>query len=154
MIISDNDVKFTSNFSKSLFAGLETRINFSTSYHLEIDGKTERTNQTIKNMLRMYVMKRHTQWENYLRLVEFAYNNVCQASAKMSPFEILYGRKCNTPVSWDNPVDCVLIGPELLQEMEQIVCEVQRNLKAAQERQNHYTDLKRKHKEYCVGDHM
>ena len=81
----------------------------------------------------MYVTKRHTQWENYLHLVEFAYNNGYQASAKMSPFEILYGKKCNTPISWDNPVDSVLIGLELLQEMEQIVREVQKNLKAAQE---------------------
>ena len=99
-------------------------------------------------------MKRPTQWENYLYLVEFAYNNGYQASGKMSPFEILYGRKCNTPVSWDNPVDRVLIGPELLQEMEQTIREVQKNLKVAQERQKCYADLKRKHKEFCLGDHV
>ena len=63
-------------------------------------------------------MKRPTKWEDYLHLVDFAYNNGYQASAKMSPFEILYKNKCNTTVSWDNPVDRVLIGPELLQEME------------------------------------
>ena len=89
-----------------------------------MDGQTERTNQTIENMLRMYVMKRPTKWEDYLHLVQFAYNNGYQASDKMSPFEILYGKKCNTPVSWDNPVDRVLIGPELLQKMERTVCEV------------------------------
>ena len=54
-------------------------------------------------------MKRPTKWENYLHLVEFTYNNGYQASAKMSPFEILYGKKCNTFVSWDNPLDHVLI---------------------------------------------
>ena len=102
----------------------------------------------------MYVMKRPTKWEDYLHLVEFAYNNGYQASAKMSPFEILYGKKCNTPVSWDNPVDRVLIGPELLQEMERTVCEVQKSLKAAQDRQKSYADCKRKHKEFCVGDHV
>ena len=69
-------------------------------------------------------------------------------------FEILYGKKCNTTVSWDNLVDHVLIGPELLQEMEGIVCEVQKSLKAAQDRQKSYADLKREHKEFCVGDHV
>ena len=103
VVISDRDVKFTSNFWKSLFAGLENRINFSTSYHLKTDGQIERANQTIENMLRMYVMKRPTKWEDYLHLVEFAYNNGYQASAKMSLFEILYGKKCNTPVSWGSP---------------------------------------------------
>ena len=58
------------------------------------------------------------------------------------------GKKCNTPVSWDNPVDRVLIGPKLLQEMEKIVHEVQKNLKVAQDRQKCYVDLKRKHEEF------
>ena len=98
MVIYDRDVKFTSNFWKSLFAGLETKINFNASYHPEIDGKTKLTNQVIEDMLRMYVMGRPTKWEDYLHLVEFAYNNGYQASAKMSPFEIMYGRKCTTLV--------------------------------------------------------
>ena len=57
MVIYDRDVKFTSNFWKSLFVGLETKINFSTSYHPEIDGKTKLTNQVIEDMLRMYVIE-------------------------------------------------------------------------------------------------
>jgi hypothetical protein len=65
-------------------------------------------------MLTMYVMDKPTQWEKYLPLVEFAYNNGYQASIMMSPFEALYGRKCNTPVSWDNPADRVVVGPDLL----------------------------------------
>ena len=99
MVISDRDVKFTSNFWKSLFAGLETKINFSTSYHPKTYGKTEPINQVIEDMLRMYVMSKPTKWEEYLHLVEFAYNNGYQASAKMIPFEMLYGKKCTTPVS-------------------------------------------------------
>ena len=103
-------------------------------------------------MLRMYVMKRPTKWEDYLHLVELYYNNGYQASTKMSLFEILYRKKCNTPVSWDNPVDHVLIGPELLQEMEWIVCEVQKSLKVAQDQQKSYVDSKREHTGFCVGD--
>jgi hypothetical protein len=58
-------------------------------------------------------------WEECLILFEFSYNNGYHASLKMSPFEALYGRKCNTLVSWDNPVDRVVIGPEILKKMEE-----------------------------------
>jgi hypothetical protein len=112
-IVSDRDSKFTSNFWKGLFKGFGTNLNFSTTYHPESDGKTERVNQVIEDMLRMYVMDKPSKWEDYLHLVEFSYNNGYQASLKMSPFEALYGRKCNTPVSWDNPTDRAVVGPEI-----------------------------------------
>ena len=69
-------------------------------------------------MLRMYVTDKPSKWEDYLHLVEFSYNNGYQASLRMSPFESLYDRKCDTPVRWDNPVDRVVLGPELLKDME------------------------------------
>ena len=69
----------------------------------------------------MYVKDQPSKWEDYFHLVEFAYNNNYQASARFSPFEILYGRKCNTPISWSNLVDILVLGPELLKEMEEIV---------------------------------
>jgi hypothetical protein len=69
-------------------------------------------------MLRMYVMDKPSKWEYYLKLVEFAYNNGYEASLRMSPLEALYGRKCNPPMSWDDPVDRVVLGPELLKDME------------------------------------
>ena len=72
----------------------------------------------------------------------------------MSPFEILYGKKCNTPVSRENPLDRIIIGPDLLQEMEQTVCEVQKKLKVAQDPQKSYANLRRKHKDFGVGDHV
>ena len=62
-------------------------------------------------MLWMYVMEQPTKWEDYLHLLQFAYNKNYQASTKISPFEALYGRKCNTPTSWNNPVDRVVRGP-------------------------------------------
>jgi hypothetical protein len=118
MIVPNKDPKFTSNFWKGFFKGFGTNLNFSTSYHPESDGKTERVDRVIEDMLRMYVIEKPTRWEDYLHLVEFAYNNGYHASLKMSPFEALYGRKCNTPVSWDNSADRVVVGPELLKEME------------------------------------
>ena len=100
MIIYDKDSKFTSNFQKSLFKGLDTVLNFSTTYHPQTDGKTERVYQVLEDMLRMYVRDHPKKWEEYLHLVDFSYNNHYQASAKLSPFEILYGQKCNTPISY------------------------------------------------------
>jgi hypothetical protein len=93
-IVSDRDSKFTSNFWKGIFKGFGASLNFSTTHHPESDGQTERVNQVIEDMLRMYVIDKPSKWEYYLHLVEFAYNNGCQASLKMNPFEALYGRKC------------------------------------------------------------
>jgi hypothetical protein len=69
----------------------------------------------------MHVMHQPRKWEDYFPLVEFAYNNGYQASLKMSPFEVLYDRQCNTPVSWSNPVNNISIGPDMLKEIEQQV---------------------------------
>ena len=102
----------------------------------------------------MYVMERPTKWEDYLHLTEFAYNNGYQASAKINPFEIMHGRKCTTPVIWDNPMDRLMIGPKMLQDMEQTVWEVHKNLKVVQYFQKSYADLKRQHKEFSIKDHV
>jgi len=75
MVISDRDAKFTGNFWKALFKGLDTQLNFSTAFHPQTDGQTKRVNQILEDMLRMYVMNQPTKWEEYLHLVEFAYNN-------------------------------------------------------------------------------
>ena len=130
-IVSDRDVKFTSNFWKGLFADLGTKLNFSTTYHPQTDGQTERVNQVLKDMLRMYVMDKPIKWEDYLHLVEFAYNNGQKASLGMSPYEALYGRRCRTLMMWDNPVNKFVLSPKLLKEMEQEVVKIVQNLKAA-----------------------
>eukprot|EP00253_Pinus_taeda_P021061 PITA_21061 len=72
-------------------------------------------------MLRAYVMQQPTLWEEYLHLVEFAYNNAYHTSTQMSPFEVMYGRKCRTPSSWGGPEDKLSLGPEMLKEMEEMV---------------------------------
>ena len=105
-------------------------MNFSTAYHPQSDGQTKTINQVIEYMLRMYVMDKPSKWEDYLHLVEFAYNNRYQASLKMRPFETLYGRKCNTPMSWDNPTNRVVLGLELLKDMEDQMVRIKKSLKA------------------------
>ena len=99
VIISDRDPKFTGNFWRSLFKGLNTTLNFSTSFHPQTYRQTKRVNQELEDLLRMYVKDQPSKWEDYLHLVEFAYNNNYQASARFSPFKIFYGRKCNTHLS-------------------------------------------------------
>ena len=89
-----------------------------------------------------------------LTLVEFAYNNGQQASLGMSPYESLYGRKCKTPVTWDNPVNRVVIGLELLKEMKKEVVKISQNLKAAPNRQKIYADKHRVNRDFNVGYHV
>jgi hypothetical protein len=72
----------------------------------------------------------------------------------MSPFEILYNKKCMTPISWENLADRLMVGPEMLKEMENMVRKVQQNLKEAQDRQKSYADQKRRLLEFQVGYHV
>eukprot|EP00253_Pinus_taeda_P010289 PITA_10289 len=120
-IIYDRDVKFTSSFWRTLFEGLGTQLNFSTAYHPQTDGQIERVNQVVEDLLRIYVMQQTSKWEDYLHLVEFSYNNGYHTSLQMSPFEVLYGWKCCTPSSWGGPEDKLMLGPEMLKEMEELV---------------------------------
>ena len=108
----------------------------------------------LEDMLRMYVMDKPSKWEDYLHLVEFAYNNGQQASFGMSPYEAMYGRRCRTPVTWDNPVNKIFPCPYLLKEMEQEVANIKQNLKAAQDRHKSYANKHRVHIGFSVGDHV
>jgi hypothetical protein len=90
-------------------------------------------NQVIEEMLRIDGMDKPYKWEDYLHLVEFSYNNGYQASLKMSLFEALYGRKCNTPICWDNPADRKIVGPKLLKEMEEKMLKNKKNLNVSQD---------------------
>ena len=102
----------------------------------------------------MYVMNNPMKWKDYLHLVEFAYNNGYQTSAKMSPLEVLYGRKCITPITWDSLVDWLMLGPNLLMDLEQLVTKVRVNLKEAQDHHKSYADQKSKDKDFQIGDHV
>ncbi|GJZ34858.1 putative reverse transcriptase domain-containing protein [Tanacetum coccineum] len=99
-IISDRDSHFTSRFWQSLQRALGTQLDMSTAYHPETDGQSERTIQTLEDMLRAYIIDFGKGWERHLPLVEFSYNNSYHASIKAAPFEALYGRKCRSPVCW------------------------------------------------------
>ncbi|GJW67296.1 putative reverse transcriptase domain-containing protein [Tanacetum coccineum] len=93
-IICDRDGRFTSNFWKSFQKALGTDISMSTAYHPETDGQSERTIQTLEDMLRACVIDFGKGWVKHLPLAEFSYNNSYHASIKAVPYEALYGRKC------------------------------------------------------------
>jgi hypothetical protein len=77
---------------------MDTKLNFSTAYHLQMDGQTKRTNQILEDLLRAYALKYRKSWDKSLPYAEFSYNNSYQASIEMTLFEALYGRQCRTPV--------------------------------------------------------
>nr|GFA43558.1 reverse transcriptase domain-containing protein [Tanacetum cinerariifolium] len=115
-IICDRDGRFTSNFWRSFQKALGTDISMSTAYHPETDGQSERTIQTLKDMLRACVIDFGKGWVKHLPLCEFSYNNSYHASIKAAPYEALYGRKCRSLVCWAEVREAQLTGPELIQE--------------------------------------
>jgi transposase InsO family protein len=97
-IMSDRGTQFTSHFWQQLQEALGTYLQFSSAYHAQTDGQTERTNQILEDMLRARALQIKSCWDKKLPYTEFSYNNSHQASLKMSPFQILYGRSCRTPL--------------------------------------------------------
>ncbi|GJU06969.1 putative reverse transcriptase domain-containing protein [Tanacetum coccineum] len=123
-IISDRDSRFASGFWRSLQKALGTDVNMSTAYHPEMDGQSERTIQTLEDMLRACVIDFGKSWDRHLPLVEFSYNNSYHASIKAAPFEALYGRKCRSPICWSEVGDSQLTGPELIRETTEKIVQI------------------------------
>ncbi|GKE92424.1 putative reverse transcriptase domain-containing protein [Tanacetum coccineum] len=123
-IISDHDSHFKSRFWQSLQSALGTQLDMSTEYHPETDGQSEKTIQTLEDMLRA------------------------------SPFEALYGRKCRSPVCWAEVRDFQLTGPEIIHETTEKIVQIQQCLQAARDRQRSYANIRRKPLEFQVGDRV
>ncbi|GKE05005.1 putative reverse transcriptase domain-containing protein [Tanacetum coccineum] len=151
-IICDRDPRFASNFWRSLQNALGTNLDMSTAYHPQTDGQSERTIQTLEDMLRACAIDFGKGWVNHLPLVEFSYNNSYHASIKAAPFEALYGRKCRSPVCWTEVGEAQILGPELIQETTEKIVQIKQRMQAARDRQKSYADLKRKPMEFQVGD--
>ncbi|KAC9281271.1 hypothetical protein E3N88_46047 [Mikania micrantha] len=128
--ISDRDARFTSNFWKSLQKLLGTRLDMSTAYHPQTDGQSERTIQTLEDMLRACVVDFRNSWETHLPLVEFSYNN-----------------SYHTKVG-----DSQLTSPELVQETTEKIVQIRNHMAAARDRQKSYAEKRRKPLEFHVGD--
>ena len=153
-IISDRDPRFTSRFWKGLMKELGVKLNLSTAFHPQTDGQSERTIQTLEDMLRSCVLQFKGHWNEYLPLVEFTYNNSYHSSIEMSPYEALYGKQCRTPLCWNETSERKLLGLEIVQTTVDKVNVIHAQLKAAQDRQKSYADKRRKDLEFEVGDRV
>ncbi|GKE95836.1 putative reverse transcriptase domain-containing protein, partial [Tanacetum coccineum] len=133
-IICDRDPRFASNFWRSLQNALGTSLDMSTAYHPQTDGQSERTIQTLKDMLRACAIDFGKGWVNHLPLVKFSYNNSYHASIKAAPFEALYGQKCRSPVCWAEVGEVQLTGPELVQETTEKILQIKQRMQVARDR--------------------
>ncbi|GKD34839.1 retrotransposon protein, putative, ty3-gypsy subclass [Tanacetum coccineum] len=143
-IVSDRDPCFTSRFWKGLQNAWGMRIKLSIAFQPQIDGQIERTIQTLEDMLRSCALEWTGNWNEYLCLVEFAYNNSWHASIKGAPFELLYGRKCRVPICWIKVGERVIEGPELVEVTNEKVAIAKEKLKEARSRQKSYADRHRR----------
>ncbi|GJV80061.1 putative reverse transcriptase domain-containing protein [Tanacetum coccineum] len=116
------------------------------------DGQSERTIQTLEDMLRACVIDFGKGWDRHLPLVEFSYNNSYHTSIKAAPFEALYGRKCRSPICWAEVGDAQLTGPEIVHETTEKIIQIKKRIQAARDRQKSYADRRRKPLEFEVGD--
>lgn len=150
-IVSDRDSKFTSTFWKSIHRSLGTQLNFSTAFHPQTGGQSERTIQTLEDMLRACVLEFQGSWSKYLPLVEFAYNNSYQETIGMAPYEALYGRKCQSPIHWDEAGERKIMlkrikegdlhtRPDLVAETSEAIKRIRQRMQAAQCRQKSYAN--------------
>ncbi|KAK9077950.1 hypothetical protein SSX86_002007 [Deinandra increscens subsp. villosa] len=151
-IISDRDTRFMSHFWQSLHASLGTQLDYSTAYHPQTDGQSERTIQTLEDMLRACVIDYGGSWSSFLPLIEFSYNNSYHSSIGMAPFEALYGRKCRSPICWSEVGESQITGPELIQETTDKISQIRNHLLAARSRQKSYADKRRRPLEFEEGD--
>ncbi|GJR96943.1 putative reverse transcriptase domain-containing protein [Tanacetum coccineum] len=102
----------------------------STAYHLETDGQSERTIQTLEIMLRACVLDFGKGWDKHLPLVEFSYNNSYHTSIKAAPFEALYGRKCRSPICWAEVGDSQYQWPEIIHETTERIVQIKSHFHA------------------------
>ncbi|GJS54772.1 putative reverse transcriptase domain-containing protein [Tanacetum coccineum] len=151
-IISDRDSHFMSNFWRSLQKALGINLDMSTAYRPQTDGQSERTIQSLEDMLRACVIDFGNSWDHYLPLVEFSYNNSYHTSIKVAPYEALYERKCRSPICWSEVGDNQLTGPELIHDTTEKIVQIKNGFLIACSRQKSYMDRRLKPLEFEVGD--
>ena len=146
-IISDTDPRFTSRFWGKLQEALRTRLNFSSAFHTQTDGQSEKVIQVLEDMLRSCVIDYEGSWDKHIPLVEFVYNNSFHSSIGM-----VYGRKCRTPLCWTELSEKKVIGLDLIQETEEKVKMIRERLKVPTDIQKSYADMRRKDIRYEIDE--
>jgi hypothetical protein len=132
--VSNRGTHFTLRFWQRLHETLDTQLRFSSAYHAQTDGQTERVNQILQDMLRVCALQYGRSWDKSRPYVEISYNNSDQETPKMAPFVMLHGRRCRILLFWNETEELKVFGPHILQEAEKQVCMVREKLHAAQSR--------------------
>ncbi|KAK2436721.1 hypothetical protein QL285_021693 [Trifolium repens] len=153
-IVSDRDPKFTSHYWGTLHEALGTKLRLSSAYHPQTDGQTERTNQSLEDLLRACVLDDRGSWDDVLPLIEFTYNNSFHTSIGMAPYEALYGRRYQTPLCWYQDGESMIVGPEMVQQTTDKVRKIRARMMVAQDRQKSYADRRRRPLEFEAGEHV
>ena len=153
-IVSDRDSRFTGRFWTTLWKLMGTQLNFSTSYHPQTDGQTERVNQILEEYLRHYIAANQQNWVDLLDAAQFSYNLHRSASTGKSPFEMVLGQQPMTPneIARERGGGRCPAAYRVAHEREQLMLEAQDCLAKAVQRMKKYADEGRRFLEFQVGD--
>lgn len=153
-LVSDRDPRFMSEFWQSLWKRMGTKLNISTANHPQTDGQSERTNQTLEDMLRAYVSQYHDDWDEHLGLAEFAYNDSVNATTGQTPFYLMRGRHPLTPLTLFLKPGSEKLAPggAFAARLQEDISRAKAAMQAAQERQARYANRGRRDYQFKVGD--
>lgn len=155
VIVSDRDTKFTSRFWQELHRLMDVKLAMSTAFHPQIDGQTERANQTLESILRAFVDHRQTNWDLLLSAAEFAYNNSVNTSTGFSPFLLNYGFHPRVPASLLEPISSPNPNvSDFLDSQRLALFTASENIQKAQNRQAINADASRRDHDFQVGDQV
>ena len=146
-----------SRFWQKFQETLGIKLNLSTTYHAQTDGQSERTIQTLEDMLRTCILDFGGSWGQHMTLEEFAYNNSYHSSIQKAPYESLYGRKCRSPIYWNEVGEKKVLDPTTvpwIEDAQEKVKLLRQRLLTAQSRQKSYADNRRKDLEFEIGDRV
>ena len=152
IIISDRDPRMTSLFWQALFENMGTKLHFSSAYHPQTDGQSEIANATVLDLLKCYVSDRQTEWEKYLPLVEFAYNNTIHSSTGKAPFEVIYGKPMLLPILVTK--QNIFAADEFVRDIDSAYTQVKRAILRSQEKQKREADKHRRRLDLQVGQYV
>ena len=154
-IVSDRDPKFTARVWKRLWERSGTKLKMSTSNHPQTDGQTEVVNQQLETMLRMYCAAKKEHWDEYLSVLQMAFNNNVQISTGYSPFYLNFGREMRLPTSVihiGESIDQNVTNPDFVEKLEAAWKDCLDAITLAQTRQAKYANEDRRIEKFNIGD--
>ncbi|MCO5548387.1 hypothetical protein L7F22_001844 [Adiantum nelumboides] len=140
------------SYSSDSSSSSNPRRHFSSAYHPETDGQSEIVNSTVLDLLKCYVSDKQTEWEKYLPLVEFAYNNTIHSSTGKAPFEVIYGKPHLPPILLTK--DKIFAADEFVRDIEAAYSQVKRAITRFQEKQKKAVDKHRRRLDLQLGQYV